>query len=112
MCLKEKKRKKVERECVSDDAILRFLLLVVSIVHLCIDQQNTKAIKKGRGTVGVVHEAETAVDRAGVDFTVEALVKVLCGLEPDSDLEEAGLGVLVVRGKVENAALGGGVEAV
>lgn len=60
----------------------------------------------------MVHEAETAVDWTGVNFSVEALVKVGSGLEPDGDFEETSLGVFVVRGEVEDVSLGGRVEAV
>ena len=59
-----------------------------------------------------MHEAETAVNGTGVDFSIEALVKVGSRLEPDGDFEETSLGVFVVRGEVEDVSLGGRVEAV
>lgn len=63
-------------------------------------------------TVGVVHETEASVDGTGVNFSVEALVKVGGGLESDGDFEEAGVGVFFVWGEVEDVSLRGGVEAV
>lgn len=60
----------------------------------------------------MVHEAETAVDRTGVDFSIETLVKVGSGLEPDGDFEQTSLSVFVVRREVKDVSLRGRVEAV